>query len=218
MCRDNPRNGEGLVAMSDTRVYRFSGVARAILHRARRYIWKMIFGWRYMELGRNCMVVKPILVTPRFIKLKDRVIIHAHGRVQGITSYQGVRYAPEIIFDQGSSAQQSLHLTCAERVYIGKETALAANVTISDIDHPYEDVDTPIEKQPLRVAPTSIGDGCKIYNNAVILPGTTIGDHCVVGANSVVSGSFDSFSVIVGAPARTVKRYDASRKTWVRVP
>ena len=185
--------------------------------RTRKMLWKTLHGWRYLELGRNAAIVKPISVTPRFIRLKDNAFIYFHGRIQGIAWYQGVEYSPEIIFDEGSSAQQNLHLTCAERIYIGKNTALAANVTITDINHPYEDIHRPIEWQRIQVLPVHIGNGCKIYNNAVILPGTKIGDHCVVGANSVVSGSFDSFSVIAGAPARVVWRYDSGAGAWVRI-
>lgn len=203
--------------MSENMRYHLSWFVHALRYRASRFFWRAFHGRRYKELGRNCIVVKPIAVTPQYIRLKDRVTIHAHGRIQGISSYQGVRYSPEIVFDEGSSAQQNLHLTCAEMVHIGKDTALAANVTVTDIDHPYEDVDVPIERQQLRVKPVHIGDGCKVYNNVVILPGTTIGNHCVIGANSVVSGHFDGFSVIVGSPARVVKKYDASRKMWVKV-
>lgn len=43
--------------------------------------------------------------------------------------------------------------------------------------------------------------------NSVILPGAILEKHCVVGANSVVSGVFDDYSVIVGTPAKVVKKY-----------
>lgn len=36
----------------------------------------------------------------------------------------------------------------------------------------------------------------------------------LVGANSVVRGDFPDYSVIVGAPARIVKRYDANQNRW----
>ena len=53
-----------------------------------------------------------------------------------------------------------------------------------------------------------IGEDCKIYNNAVILPGVTIGNHSVVGANSlVIEGVYPDFSIIVGSPAKIVRRY-----------
>lgn len=188
--------------------------ARVLMSRAKLASWRIFQGWRYRALGSRSIVVRPLHVTPGHIRLGDGVLIHAHGRIQGIDCYQGVAFDPEIVFDDGASAQQNLHLTCAERIYVGKNTALAANVTITDINHPYEDIHLPIEQQKIEVSPVEIGKDCKIYNNAVILPGTKIGDHCVVGANSVVSGQFRPFSVIVGSPARVVKQYDHDSGEW----
>jgi len=190
-------------------------MVKRVIARAKIVMWKVLHGWEYKELGTRSIIVKPLQVTPQYIRLKDRVYIHFHGRIQGVDCYEGVRYSPEIIFDEGASAQQNLHMTCADRIYIGKNTALAANVTVTDINHSYRDINTPIEQQKIEVHPVEIGKDCKIYNNAVILPGTIIGDHCVVGANSVVSGKYDSFSIIVGAPAKVVKKYDFNTATWV---
>ena len=53
--------------------------------------------------------------------------------------------------------------------------------------------------------------------NSVILPGTILGKHCVVGANSVVSGVFDDYSVIVGSPARVVKKYNKETREWIHI-
>ena len=53
-----------------------------------------------------------------------------------------------------------------------------------------------------------IGDGCFIGTGAIILAGTEIGDHSIVGAGSVVKGSFGGGSVIAGMPARAVGTVD----------
>jgi acetyltransferase-like isoleucine patch superfamily enzyme len=42
-----------------------------------------------------------------------------------------------------------------------------------------------------------------------------LGDHCVVGANSTVTRSFPSYSMIGGSPARLLKRYSHSLEQWV---
>ncbi|MDL2211211.1 acyltransferase, partial [Bacteroides sp. OttesenSCG-928-M17] len=53
--------------------------------------------------------------------------------------------------------------------------------------------------------------------NAVILPGVTIGEHCVVAAGSIVSQSIPPYSVCAGVPAKVLKQYDFERKEWVKV-
>lgn len=54
-------------------------------------------------------------------------------------------------------------------------------------------------------APIAIGNDVYIGVNATILPGTQIGNRCIVGACSVVKGEFPDNSVIAGNPARRIK-------------
>lgn len=44
--------------------------------------------------------------------------------------------------------------------------------------------------------------------NSIILKGTTLGENCIVGAGSVVSGNFPDNVVIAGNPARILKYKD----------
>lgn len=190
----------------------FSRIYNAIEHR----IWYILSKPKFKRLGRRVFFYKPMLLTPSFITANDNVFVHFNARIEGIKLYEGIKYNPEIILDDNCTIQQNIHITCAKHIYIGKDTAIAANVTITDIHHPYEDLSLPIEKQKLIVSPVSIGDECKIYNNAVILPGTIIGKHCTIGANSVVSGNIPDYSVVVGIPARIIKRYNTENKVWLK--
>jgi acetyltransferase-like isoleucine patch superfamily enzyme len=49
-----------------------------------------------------------------------------------------------------------------------------------------------------------VGENCFIGVQAILLPGTTIGDHSIVGAGSVVSGTVPSRTIVAGNPARVV--------------
>jgi acetyltransferase-like isoleucine patch superfamily enzyme len=59
-------------------------------------------------------------------------------------------------------------------------------------------------KHPTEYAPVSIGNCCFIGTDTVILKGVCLGDHCLVGANSLVNKSFPSNSIIVGVPAKKI--------------
>ena len=53
---------------------------------------------------------------------------------------------------------------------------------------------------------TVIGNDVWIGQNAVILPGVHIGDGAIIGANSVVGSDVSPYTVVVGNPARPIKK------------
>lgn len=56
---------------------------------------------------------------------------------------------------------------------------------------------------------TVIGNDVWIGQNAVILPGVHIGDGAIIGANSVVGSDIPPYAIVVGNPAREIrKRFD----------
>ena len=56
---------------------------------------------------------------------------------------------------------------------------------------------------------TVIGNDVWIGQNAVILPGVQIGDGAIIGANSVVGSDVDPYTIVVGNPAKLLrKRFD----------
>ena len=90
----------------------------------------------------------------------------------------------------------------------------ADRVYISDNLHGYEDINTPIKDQPIRqINPVRIGEGSWIGVGVAVM-GATIGRHCVIGANSVVTRDIPDYSVAVGIPAKVIKRYDFQSNRW----
>ena len=164
--------------------------------------------------GSKFVLYKPLIFTNSYIHWYNNVTIMHNARIQGVSCYCNIKFHQLIIIKDGVSIQQNCHITCAKNIYIGRDTAIASNVTITDIDHPYSDINTPPEHQPIIVNSVKIGDDCKIYNNSVILPGVSIGKHCVIGANTVVTRDIPDFCIAVGSPARIVKRYNPISRRW----
>lgn len=66
-----------------------------------------------------------------------------------------------------------------------------------------------------RYAPVVIGSDVFVGARAVILPGVTIGDRCVIGAGAVVTRNVAAGSVVAGSPARVIGTFDQLRERWL---
>jgi len=120
----------------------------------------------------------------------------------------------EIIIEDNVAIGQDFHITSAARLTIGRGTVISARVCITNIDHIYESIDKPVLSQGNKISNTEVGKNCFIGMGAAIQAGTILGEHVIVGTNSVVRGRFPSYSVIAGIPAKIIKRYDFESATW----
>lgn len=109
------------------------------------------------------------------------------------------------------------HIYCTHSITVEEDVLTADKVYISDNLHSYEDVDVPIIKQPIKQCkPVVIGEGSWLGEHVCVI-GASIGKHCVIGANAVVTKDIPDYSVAVGAPARVIKRYDTDSSIWESV-
>jgi acetyltransferase-like isoleucine patch superfamily enzyme len=63
-----------------------------------------------------------------------------------------------------------------------------------------------------------IGNNVFIGNNCTILPGTAVGDNCIIGAGSIVRGQFPDNSVIVGNPAKVMLTTSMQKLLYLQNP
>ncbi|MBV9817666.1 MAG: acyltransferase [Solirubrobacterales bacterium] len=95
----------------------------------------------------------------------------------------------------------SLHL-----VEIGDHCMFANGCFITDADHRVDDPELPITWQGFRSkGPTRVADNVWCGANVVVTSGVTVGERCVIGANSVITADVPAFSVAAGAPARVLR-------------
>lgn len=109
----------------------------------------------------------------------------------------------------------NVHIVSNINVTIEDSVLIADRVFISDCTHCYENINMPICKQKIKnINSVNIGAGSWIGENVSIL-GASIGKHCVIGANSVVTHNIPEFSVAIGSPARVIKKYDFDKNEWI---
>jgi len=112
----------------------------------------------------------------------------------------------------GTFLNQGVMVAAFELVEIGEHCMLANGCLVTDADHRFDDPDRPVPWQGFTSkGPTRIGANVWLGANVVVTSGVTIGERCVIGANSVVTRDIPAFSVAAGAPAKVLRTQGVDR-------
>lgn len=177
------------------------------------YLCTQVSKMKYGSIGRRSYI-GPV----SFVQRKKNLFIGDNVRIYPGLRAEMTTSSAQIIVENNVSIGQNFHVVSYEgALRIGMDTTISGNVFISNVNHDYHQIGVHILDQDMIKKDTEIGNNCFIGYGAVIMPGTKLGKQCIVGANAVVSGVFPDYSVIVGAPARVVKRYDAESQQWLKV-
>lgn len=178
-------------------------------------------------------------------KAGRNINIHHSSRIMGVKGisigdnfFSGPRLWMEAVFFHETGVFQpsleignrvvlnsNVHIACVNHLVIEDDVLIASGVFISDHNHGnysgasnHSHPNTPPNDRTVTSdGPVSIGSGCWIGENAVILSGTKIGQGSIIGANSVVKGIIPPWSIAVGAPAKVIKQFDGKQLIWKRV-
>ena len=110
---------------------------------------------------------------------------------------------------EGTFLNVAVMVAATGLVEIGSHCMLANGCFVTDANHRFDDPDTPVPWQGFDTkGPTRIGDNVWCGANVVVTSGVTVGERCVIGANSVVTRDLPAFSIAAGAPAKVLKTID----------
>lgn len=105
----------------------------------------------------------------------------------------------------GDNFYANFNLTLVDdgNIFIGSGVLCAPNVTIATAAHPFNHA---LRGKGIQYnLPVKIGNNVWLGAGAIVLPGVTIGDNCVIGAGSVVTKDIPPNSVAVGNPCRALR-------------
>ncbi len=92
-------------------------------------------------------------------------------------------------------------------IFIGDDTLIGPGAQLITAMHP---VSPRLRKHNLQYnKPIHIGKNVWIGGGAIIMPGVSIGDNSIVGAGSVVTHDVEQDTVVVGSPARVLRKITA---------
>ncbi|MCI1983151.1 MAG: sugar O-acetyltransferase [Bifidobacteriaceae bacterium] len=124
---------------------------------------------------------------------------------------EGIDFRPPINLDYG------LGLTIGDHTFINKDFLIVGGgyITIGAncLIGPRCSIYTPNHAFAIKprlegwehTTPVTIGNNVWLGGNVTVLPGAVIGDNCIIGAGSVVTGEIPANKIAVGNPCRVVK-------------
>lgn len=125
---------------------------------------------------------------------------------------------PTIVIDDRCVIATGSIISAKNCVHLERSVNVAQQVLIVDHNHAYEDPVVPIIEQGITPGGRiTIGEGSWIGHGAAIICSRgdlTIGRHCIVSSNSVVTQSVPDHSVVFGAPATIIRHYDPEKRIW----
>ena len=106
----------------------------------------------------------------------------------------------------GTFLNMGVMVAAQDLVEIGDHCMFANGCFITDGSHRFDDPDKPVPWQGFTSkGPTRVGDNVWCGANVVITTGVTVGERCVIGANSVVTTDLPPRSIAAGAPAKVLR-------------
>jgi acetyltransferase-like isoleucine patch superfamily enzyme len=111
----------------------------------------------------------------------------------------------------GSFFNIGVMVAAHELIEIGDHCMFANGCFVTDASHRFDDPDKPVPWQGFTTkGPTRIADNVWCGANVVVTGGVTVGERCVVGANSVVTQDLPARTICAGAPAKVLRDIDPS--------
>lgn len=166
-----------------------------------------------LKAGHRSKIYRPRLIEgAAWIRIGERSVVRENSWLSVVGPNEG---RPRLVIGDGVYIGRHACITAFEMVEIGDGSVLSEHVYIADSSHGLDPLGGPIMRQPLESkGPVRIGKNVFLGYGCRVLSGVTLGDHCVVGTNAVVNRSFPAYTMLAGAPAKPVKRYDVEARQW----
>lgn len=149
------------------------------------------------------------IIGPECISIGNNFYAENNLKLQAWKKYKDEFFCPEIVIGDNVSIMDSCQISCCNRISIGDGCLFGDNVFITDNLHgrtSFEELCAPPIMRPLySKGPVIVGKNVWLGRNVCVMPGVTIGDGAIVGANSVITHDVESYSVVGGVPAKVIK-------------
>ena len=191
----------------------------------RRIYWRR----RLKHLGRGVLFGRNVeIVSPEWVSIGDGCWIDDNvtliagppaerPRMKRIGEATGVR---EGSLEIGPRCHLAVGVVVQAHggVSIGPETGIASGSVVYSLSHHYRNLDDRADevryifgptvepaRQYLLVGPVVLGEASAVGLNAIVLPGSRLGNYSWLGSGAMLSGDAPEGSILTGSPAKVVK-------------
>jgi putative colanic acid biosynthesis acetyltransferase WcaF len=122
---------------------------------------------------------------------------------RGVHPYPSAKIWAPWNLEMGDHSCLSFNVDCysVAKVEIGAHATISQYSYLCTATH-----DFMVPDMPLVTAPIRVGEGAWVAACAFVGPGVTIGEGAVVGARAVVTKNVEAWTVVIGNPARFIKK------------
>ena len=138
---------------------------------------------RYVEVGARTSVVETTMGDYSYVVEDSQIVYATIGKFCSIASHTRINPGRHPM-ERASQA----HFTYRASAYFAGE----------------EDEEAFFDRR--RATPVTIGHDVWLGHGAIVLPGRSIGTGAVVGAGAVVTKDVGDYAIVVGSPARVLRR------------
>lgn len=136
----------------------------------------------------------------------SRIVIEDGVQIDSFVKIKPAGGTGDVKIGRNSYINSGCVLYTGNGIEIGEDVLIASNCTLAPVNHEFRSREKKIVEQ--RFQPNRGGiiieDDVWVGANSVILDGAILRKGCVVGANSLVMGELEPYSINVGSPVKTI--------------
>ena len=166
----------------------------------------------FASVGDNAYIMSNIYVRGgQKIIIGNNFYCYWGVRIETYSCHNGMKFNPKIIIGNNVSINPDCHIGAINRIEIHDGVLMASRVFITDHFH------GKINREELLVSPQKrilfakgtviIKKNAWLGEGVAVMPGVTIGENSVIGANAVVTKDIPDNSIAVGIPAKVIKQF-----------
>jgi len=178
------------------------------MHKIKKYLGMIIYN----------LIAKHLPVSFSPIKMGQKQIRGFCGKMilakcgKNVNIEKGALFSSKV--ELGDNSGIGINSSIGGRCIIGNDVMMGRDCIVFTRNHKFDDITTTMRGQGFQEEkPVYIGDDVWIGGRVTILPGVHIGNHCIIGAGSVVSKDIPDWAIAVGNPA-VVKKYRKDISYW----